>query len=294
MPQPPRPAGLTGTDALLALMVLVWGVNFIVLKAAMRGVEPLAFNAVRFTIATVCVAALAMSRGAPRPSWAQLRALAGLGLLGNTLYQFGFIEGVARTRAGNAALLMAAVPVQTAILSHVWGQEKLRARDVMGLLLSAAGVATIVLGSGQGVGGGDLVGDLMVFGATICWAIMTVRVKPLADALGPTTTTAWTMSLGAVPLVLLSLPWVARQDWSAVTAASWSGLVYSAVLSLALSYVIWNRGIQRLGPARTSAYSNFTPVVAMLAAWAVLGEVPNPWQLGGAGGIFAGIALTRT
>jgi len=289
------PAGFTGTDALLVFMVVVWGVNFIIIKAAMRDFDPLAFNAVRFTLAAGLVATAAFVTGTARPSRDDLRRLALLGLLGNTLYQIGFIEGVARTRAGNAALIMAAVPVQTAIISHLRGHDRLRLRDVLGLLVSTAGIATIVLGSGKAVEFGATVsGDLMVLAATVCWSVYTVGSKPIVDRTGPLAATAWTMGCGAVPLGLVSIPSLVRQDWRAPTGAAWAGIAFSAMGALGIAYVIWYRGVQKLGAARTALYSNFTPVVAMLAAWALIGETPTAWQVTGAGGIFGGIWLTRT
>ncbi len=287
--------GFTGTDGLLTLMVFVWGVNFIVIKAAMTAFTPLAFNAVRFGLAAGCVMLIAQARGAARPPRELLGRFFLLGLLGNAIYQIAFIEGVARTRAGNAALIMAAVPVQTAVISHLRGHERLRARDALGLLISTAGIAVIVLGSGKTVDfGGTIAGDLLVLASTVCWSVYTIGAKPLADRFGPMTATAWTMGFGAVPLVLVSVPSLVRQDWGDVTAPAWAGLVFSALGALVLAYLIWYRGVQRLGPSRTAIYSNFTPVVAMLAAWALLGETPTGWQVAGAGGIFSGIWLTRT
>jgi drug/metabolite transporter (DMT)-like permease len=291
---PPAPR-FTSTDAWLAAMVLIWGVNFIVLKAALAEMQPLALNAYRYILAAITVMAIAKLRGARRPPREAWGRLVTMGVLGNTIYQIAFIEGVARTRAGNAALLMAAVPVQTAILSHIKGHERLRPRDVVGLLLSTAGIAAIVLGSGSGVSFGSTVkGDLLVLGATVCWSYYTIGTKPLADQLGATTATAWTMVLGAIPLVLIATPSLISQDWSRVGATAWGGATFSSLGALVLAYLIWYRGVERLGPARTALYSNFTPVVAMLAAWPLLGETPTAWQVIGAGGIFSGLYLTRT
>lgn len=290
-----RPAGFTSTDAMLAVMVLIWGVNFIVLKAALTEIAPLALNALRFGAAAACVTLIAMVRGAPAPPREAVARLALLGFLGNTIYQLGFIEGIARTRVGNAALLMAAVPVQTAVASHLIGHERLRGRDVIGLLLSTAGIAAIVLGGGKAVGfGSTLAGDLMILGSTVCWTFYTIGTKPLADRYGAITVTAWTMGFGAVPLVLLAVPAITAQAWGPVSLKAWSGVAFSALGALVVAYLIWNIGLRRLGAARTAIYSNFTPVVAMLAAWAILGERPTAWQGLGAGGIFSGIYLTRT
>jgi drug/metabolite transporter (DMT)-like permease len=289
------PVGFTQTDLLMLVMVLVWGVNYIIIKAVLREVTPLAFNAVRFSLAAISLASIARFRDAPSPSRADIRRLALLGLLGNTIYQFCFIEGIAHTRVGNAALIMAAVPVQTAVISHLRGAERMRPRDALGLLISFAGIATVVLGSGADVSfGGTMLGDLLVFVATICWSFYIVGVKPLADRYGPVTVTAWTMGLGAIPLVLLSLPAAWAQPWGDVSRSSWAGLVFSALGALVLAYVIWSRGVQRLGAPRTALYSNVTPFVVALSAWVWLGEPPTAWQGVGAVGIFTGIWLTRT
>ena len=98
----------------------------------------------------------------------------------------------------------------------------------------------------------------------------------------------------AVPLVLICTPSVLAQNWRAVTPAAWAALVFSSIGALVVAYLIWYRGVQRLGPSRTAFYSNVTPVVAMLTAWIALGETPTPWQVVGAGGIFGGLYLTRT
>jgi drug/metabolite transporter (DMT)-like permease len=294
-PAEPRPAGFTSTDALLALMVLIWGVNFIVLKAALREISPPALNAIRFGLGTAVVAVLAWAWRAPRPGRRDLGMLALLGLLGHSIYQQGFIGGVARTRAGNAALIMAAIPVQTAIFSHLLGHHRLRPRDLLGLLLGAAGIAAIVFGSGTAVSFGSTVkGDLLVLGATFCWSSFSILSKPLTDRYGPMTVTAWTMAFGTVPLALLAIPAIGVQRWDTVSAGAWGATAFSSLGALVLAYLIWARGVQRLGAARTAIYSNFTPVVAMLAAWVMLGETPTAWQVGGAAGIFTGIGLTRT
>ncbi|HXY68010.1 MAG TPA: DMT family transporter [Gemmatimonadales bacterium] len=290
-----RPAGLTGTDALLALMTLIWGVNYIVIKAAFRVFSPLSFNAVRFLLAAAGVALVAWAAGARRPSRRELLRLSALGVLGNTVYQLCYIEGMARTRAGNAALIMAAVPVLTAVSSHLLGHDRLRWRDVAGLALSTAGIAVLVGGSGADVGlRGTLAGDLLMLLAVVFWTAYTVLAKPLVDTLGPTATTAWTMGLGAIPLLLVCTPAALAQRWGDVTPAAWLGAGFSSLGSLVLAYLIWYRGVARLGATRTAFYSNFSPVVTLLAAWPLLGEVPTAWQIVGAGGIFGSLALVRS
>ena len=294
---PPRaaPVGLTPTDALLALMALIWGVNLIIVKAALAVFQPLAFNAVRFPLAAVALIAVARLMGyrlPPRRFWVPLALY---GVLGNSLYQLGFIEGLGRTRAGNAALLMAANPVLTAVISHWRGHEHVGSRDWLGLALSGAGVALVVLGSGVEVGfGSTVVGDLMVLGAVLCWALYAVGSSPLVHELGSVPMTAWTTALGTVPIVLMGLPSLAGQRWDAVTPAAWGAVLYASLGAIVTGYLLWARGIRRLGSTRVALYSNFTPVFAFLAAWPVLGETPTLWQVVGGSAIVSGMYLTRS
>ena len=291
-----RPASrrpLTGTDGLLVLMTLIWGVNYIVIKAALEVFSPLAFNAVRFTIAAVAIGAVARASSARRPPARMVLRLALLGVLGNTLYQLAYIEGMARTRAGTAALIMAAVPVLTAFAGHASGQERLRRRDLAGLALSTAGLLLVVGGDAIGLSGA-LAGNLLMLGAAVLWTVYTIAAKPLVDALGPRATTAWTMGLGAIPLILICTPSVAAQRWSAVGTAAWAAVVFSSLGALVLAYLIWYRGVARLGATRTAFYSNFSPAITLLAAWPLLGEVPSAWQVLGAAGIFGSLAVVRS
>ncbi len=284
---------LTGTDGLLVLVTLVWGVNYIVIKAALEVFSPLSFNAVRFAIAATSIGAVAWMSGSRRPPARLLLRLAALGVLGNTCYQLLYIEGMARTRAGTAALIMAAVPVLTAFAGHLLLHERLRWKDIAGLAMSTVGLALVVGGDAVAFRGA-LLGNALMLGAAVLWTAYTIAAKPLVDVLGPRATTAWTMGLGAIPLLVVCAPSVAAQRWSAVTPAAWAAAVFSSLIALVLAYLIWYRGVARLGATRTAFYSNFSPAVALLAAWPLLGEVPTAWQMLGAAGIFGSLAVVRS
>lgn len=291
----PRGPGLTTTDLLLTAMTLIWGVNIVVVKAALGVFSPLEFNAFRFAIGGVVIALVARRLGRRTPERADWKRLALIGLLGNAVYQIAFIEGLDHTRAGNASLIMGTGPIYTALLSHLRGHEHVRSRDVAGILLSTLGLASVVLGSGAEVGfGAGLGGDLLVLFATICWSVYTVGNKPMVDRYGAITATAWTMAIGAVPIVLIGTPAILRHDLGTVPVAGWGAVGYSALFALVLAFLFWYRGVEKLGSTRTATYSNFQPVIVLLLSWPLLGEVPTLWQLAGAGGIFTGIYLTRT
>jgi drug/metabolite transporter (DMT)-like permease len=289
------PGRLTSTDFLLMLMTLIWGINVIVAKAALAIFTPFEFNALRFAIGGVLVVLVARRYGRERPARADWPRLALLALLGITIYQVAFIQGLALTRAGNASLIMGTGTIYTALLSHLRGHERVRRRDAAGILLSTFGLVSVVLGSGAEVGfGAGLKGDLLMLFATICWSVYTVGNKPLVDRYGSIAATAWTVAIGAVPLVLLGAPEVLRHDLTTVPPGGWAALVYSSVGALVIAFFIWYRGVEKIGATRTAVYSNFQPVIVLLIAWPLLQETPTLWQIVGAGGIFSGIFLTRT
>ena len=102
------------------------------------------------------------------------------------------------------------------------------------------------------------------------------------------------MTGGIIPLLIVGAPSLATTNYAAVPAAGWAAVAYSGLLALVVAYLFWYRGVRVLGPTRASMYSNLQPLVAMLAAWPLLGETPRALQLMGAACIVGGLLLTRT
>ncbi|HEY2165297.1 MAG TPA: DMT family transporter, partial [Gemmatimonadaceae bacterium] len=112
-----RPGGAVWlTDASLVLVAIIWGVNFSIVKFGTSLIDPLAFNGVRVLLAAVLLLAIALASRGPLPSAREIAILLALGVLGNGVYQVLFVEGVARTRASDAGLVIAASPAFIAIV----------------------------------------------------------------------------------------------------------------------------------------------------------------------------------
>ncbi|HVG18214.1 MAG TPA: DMT family transporter [Blastocatellia bacterium] len=284
------------TDLLLLVMTIIWGSNFTAIKFSMGdNLLPLSFNALRFVLASALMAAAALASGRTmRVRRGDGWRLFGLGLLSNALYQSLFIMGMAYTRAGNAALILATTPMFTAVISRIRRQEYFTARGVAGLFLAFGGIVLIILSGRSEVSIGETaLGDCLLVAATACWALYTVGSKPLVHAYGPMKATAFMMITGTPLLLLICMPSLLRQNWSQVRPVAWAGLAYSGVFAIALAYIIWNHGVRKIGSTRTAIYSNITPVVALLVAWPALGEAPTAGQVVGAAIIFVGLYLVR-
>jgi drug/metabolite transporter (DMT)-like permease len=276
--------------------VLIWGINFSVLKFALGYFSPLAFNAVRFGLATLLMLLmLRWQRERLAVARSDLPAVIVLGLVGHTLYQLVFINGMARTSPANASLLMATSPIFVVIYGRLLGFERTNRVVWAGIGLSFAGILLLILGGGGDVrlGGSTLPGDVLVLGAAMLWAAYTAGSKPLLARYSPVRLTALSMLCGTIPLVLVSIPAMVQQDWSVPTTGAWVGLLYSAIFSVAIGYVAWYTSVRRVGSARTAIFSNLTPVVSVVVSWVFLGYTLAPLQLAGGAVVLAGLLLTR-
>lgn len=286
-------AGFTATDLTLLFVVTIWGVNFVVAKAALAQLAPLAFNGLRFTLAPLLLIAFYALRGGNfRVTRRDALALIGLGLIGTTGYQLFFIHGLART---TAALIQAALPVIVAAESHLLRIERLRPVAWIGVALSLVGICLVIRGRAHGFAfdRDSITGDLLIVGSVFCWATYTVLSKPLVSRLDPVKVTTLAMAGGAVPLLAVASPALMAQAWGSVTWPVWVGVAYSGIFAIGTAYVLWVSGVQKVGGPRTAVYSNLVPVVVVLTAFVFLGETISWLQAAGAVVIFAGIALTR-
>ena len=298
---------MTRVDALLALMVVIWGANFSVIKRAFVEIPPQPFNALRLVIASsvfivaINIAGRLARRGETISSVFHTRNpltkrdridLVWLGLVGHLGYQYFFVGGVALSSASNAALIVGSTPAVLVVVSALLGRESISRLHWIGALISAIGIY-LVVGRGASFGGATLRGDLLVMCSVACWVAFTLGAGSLIQRHSPLYVTGMTMVYGGVPYVVLALPQILRVPWADVSAGTITSLVLSALLALNLAYVIWYMGVQRLGAARTSIYSNGVPVVAMAVAALWLGE-PLTWnKLLGAAAVLSGVLLTR-
>jgi drug/metabolite transporter (DMT)-like permease len=286
--------GVWLTEGSLVLMAVIWAVNFSVVKYGTSLVDPLAYNGIRVGLAALVLLAVVATLRAPLPSRRDTLALLALGVLGNGFYQCLFVVGVSKTSASDAALVIAATPAFVAIIGKLRRSEQTSAKRAGGIAMSILGMGFVVLGATTATSGNaSLLGDLIMLGASLCWATYTVLLKPYTTRISGMQLSALTMVGGAIPLVAYCLPAMLRMRWTSFPALGWAAVAYSGVGSLVIAYAFWYRGVRIIGPTRTAMYSNLQPVVAVLVAWAMLGEVPTPLQGVGAASIMGGLLLSR-
>lgn len=285
----------TKVDLVLLLMVIFWGSNISVIKVALDKMNPMVFNCIRFTLASVAFAVFYRRVFRERLSGRELAKLALLGVLGNTCYQILFIHGVQFSRVSHTSMLLGTTPIFTAFLSSILGHEKVTRRLWVGVLLSFSGVILIVFGR-HGFEVGDirgLIGDAFVVIASLMWSVYTIFSRETVSRYSPQHYVVYTVIFGALAMIPFSISGLVHQDWSALGWFEWSAVIFSAFLALVYGYSAWYYGVQKLGSTRTSGYSNLTPVAGLVVGMIFLGERLSGLQWVGAAVIFIGLMLSR-
>ncbi len=179
-----------------------------------------------------------------------------------------------------------------AVASALLGRERIAPLHWLGAAISITGIYFVV-GRGASFGGSTLRGDVLIMISVGCWAAYTIGASRLIARHSPLFVTGMTMAIGGIPYVALTFPQFLGLDWARVSAFTWISLVLSALLALNVAYLIWYTGVQRIGAARTSMYSNLVPLVAMSFAALWLGEPLSRNKLIGAAAVLTGVFLTR-
>ncbi len=284
-----RPAARLDALAVGVMLLLCacWGVQQVASKVALtQGMPPLLQALLRSAVAGPLLLAWFAARWG-RAGLASLFARDGTlraGLLTSVLFALEFVllfRGVQRTSASRAVVLLFSGAFFTAIGAHLLVPgERLRLVNAAGLVLAFLGVAA-TMGNGS-AGGGSLQGDAMVLGAAAAWGFTTVVVKasPRLAAAPPEKVLAYQL-FGSVPILL-----VAAWAWGELrvpeaSVLAWVSLAYQCVVVAFASYLTWYWLVGRYPAGRLAAFSFFTPLLGVVAAWLLLGDPLTPMLMVG-------------
>ena len=223
----------------------------------------------------------------------ELLHLAALGFVSLTLYCALEINGSARTSASAAAILIATIPVFVAVLAALVLHERNGARQWMGVVLSFAGVAGLVL-LGSAAGGGSLVGDLLVLAAALSAAVYNLMARRLLLTRSALYVTAYQNLFGALFMAPLALGEALLMGVRRPTTGAVGGVLYLTLGCSVFAYLLLNYAFRFIPASRLSVFVNLTPVVAVAAAYVLLGERFTTTQLAAAAVVVAGVWLANS
>lgn len=280
---------------LLVVSAASWGGNWVAARAVVLEVPPFALVFWRWTLAAAVLFPFAAAQ--LRRDWPLLRrhwpALFGYGAIGAAAFTMLGYTGVRYTTAINATLLSSSLPLFVVPLSWLLLRLTVSARQMAGLMLSLAGVVSII-------SAGDLDrlaaltlnrGDLLLLAGALLWALYTVLLKwrPAVQALSFAFAIVVSAAICAVPFYAWE---IAHGGVTVVSAKSVTAIGYLVIFPSLVAYLCWNHAVPLVGPNVAGFFNPLIPLFGTLFAILVLGEQLHLYHLAGFALILAGVFLT--
>jgi drug/metabolite transporter (DMT)-like permease len=290
---PPRAAAVAAAEASALVVVLLWGINFVVIKAAIGVMPPLGLTFLRFASAgLILLLFVRLREGRVRWPPGTGRPLLVLGAIGFGAYQVLWVAGLRLTTAGTSAILVAATPIFTVLFAAASGFERWHRARILGAAIAFLGVAFVAGGNGLDLRAAGL-GDLLTVAAAACWGFYLAMGAPYLSRMSPLLQSAWVVLAGSAVLAPPGLAELAGAGSSWIAPGPILAIAYSAIFAVAAAQVLLLRAVRVLGPSRVSNLQFLVPVVTVILGALLLGEPVLPAQMVGGLLIVVGILVAR-
>ena len=277
---------------LYGLVCLIWGSTWLAIKFGLEGVPPFLGAGLRFSLAASILWGLVWAAGlSPRLSPKGRRAAAIAGFLGFGICYSLVYWAETRVSSGLVAVLCAVAPLITALLTtFIAKTETLTLRKFAGIIMGVMGI-TILFWPKAGVAAGDPLGLLAAFISSVGAAGNLVAQSLWSKKDDARVLNAWSMSLGAILILLLSAVFE-RHAIVVFTPANVGAIIYLATLGSVVAFLSYYKLIHALPATQVSMITLIFPVVAIILGWIVLGEKLSSNAGAGIALIIGGVALT--
>lgn len=290
----PRLAAVsTGTAfALLALVVLLWGMNWPAMKVGLRDIGPMTFAALRMVLGAVCLFALAAARGRLRPPpRADLPIVVSVGLLQMGAYMMLVHLGLQHVPAGRSAILAYTTPLWVVPGAVLLLGERLGAAQLGGLMLGISGVLVLFNPAAIDWSDGEVVlGNALLMLGAFVWALQILQIRGHRWHASPIDLAPWQFAVAAAALVPVAI--VFEHD----RTIRWTGgliaiVVYNGPVATAFCFWAVVAANQALPAITTSLAMLGVPAAGLLFSSLWLGEPLTAVNLGGLMLIGSGLAV---
>lgn len=286
---------------LFVTLAAVWGSAFMAIKAGVGEPTtpayffdaPVLFAALRFDIAGMLMLGYtvwAMDRWLPRSRLEWVAVAVGAVFIVTGYHALLFVGQRGTTSAASAVIVSLSPVLTTAFARAFLPSERLTAVGLVGMLMGLFGVAVL-----SRPDPGNLVGsrfEALVFGAALCFALGSVLTRRFETELPIETFEAWSMLVGAVLMHGISLA-LGEAVSGIPPLRETLALLYLAVVSSALGFLVYFDLLERLGAIEINLVSYVAPIFAALAGFAFLGEAIDAPTAVGFLVILVGFALIK-
>lgn len=280
----------------LVFCTLIWSVAFAVTKEAGREVTPMVAILMRIVLALPLLgAAAAMTGRLALPSARDLPGLALLALLGIIILQD--LQFLAMKSAGvaNANWIVAAEPVITALLAHIFLGEKFGSIGYAGLAIAIVGVLLVVGLGTKGLGLFSVGGmsDVILMGTAVDWCVFQTLGRAIARRRPGASLSVFWMFVLALPMqaAIVAATGEDVAQLASISPGAWGSLLYLGCLSSGLCYMMWYDGLAVMPAASVAAFLFLQPVFGTAAGYIIEGERFTPYAALGGALVIAGVVM---
>lgn len=294
-PSAPTPApaihSRTAALVLLALLALVWGFHWVVVKEGLRHFPPLTYAVLRISTGLITLLAILAPmrqlRRPPRADWSIIVSVAILQIAGGILIMNFALQAVP---AGRSSVLAYTMPLWVALILWVVFRITPRRVEALGLVLGMAGILILVNPAVIDWSlPAEVAGTLALLFNAMCWAVVTIHIRRHTWHAAPLVLQPWMLLTALVPILIAALVLEPGRTirWEPMSILI---LLYSGPLASAFAYWASQSITRSLGPISSGMGFLATPVVGLVSGAIVLGESIGPLDLAGFGLVVAGIA----
>jgi len=272
--------------------ITIWSVAFVGNKVLLAHLTPIEIMLYRFLLAWALLLAL-------YPSWRTFRSWRDeayfflLGFLGIFLYFLLENFALRFTQAGNVGLYMGAIPVLTALLAHFLVRgEHFRPALLLGFLIALAGMGLILFSERHF--SLRLRGDLLALAGAATFALYSVALKKAPQEYHFLLIARKSFFYGIVLMLLyLGLSSEPLHPEALALPAVWLNLLFLGLFSSGLAFILWQQGIERIGPVAAGNYIYLVPMLTALTGVLVLDEEITPYMITGGTLILLGLYVAQ-
>jgi drug/metabolite transporter (DMT)-like permease len=279
------------------LAITFWGSGFVATKAALRELSPLGLVFSRTVLGTLLLSGMLLfRRERVLPPRASLGPLAVMGFVGVAFHQLLQAQALQLTTAVNTGWLIGLIPVWSALLAAILGQERFGAQKVLGLVVGFAGALLVVTRGRLDAGLLALPatkGDLLVLASTVNWAVYSVIGHGTIRKLGPTLATNGAMLLGCLMLVPFFAASGAAPELARLSGTGLGALLFLGIACSGLGYLFWYGALERIEATRVAAVLYLEPLVTLATASVLLGEPVGFFTVAGGALVVGGVAIVQ-
>lgn len=268
------------------LVVLIWGLNFSVIKFGLDELPPIMFSGLRFLI--VAIPAVFFI---PFPKTSVWNVI-GVGVfLGVLKFSFLFVAMKSDASAGISSLLLQAQVIFTVLLSVLLLKEKITKAQCLGIVIAAIGFSLFFFAANGNV---TMTGVTMILCAALFWSISNVIMKRIKNV-NLLHFMVWASLVPPLPLFAISY-FVETRDplavLAATTAQSWWSVIYVGYISTLVAFAIWGWLLNHYPSASVTPFALLIPVVGMVSSSVLLNETMSHLEVLGALLILCGLSVS--